>query len=455
MVQLENIEPLLPGWLVKQRWFQKSDGGEASARIIDSEMLHDGEPALLWTLVEVGHGATYQVPLGLRRRESIGAVLLGHNDALVGDVEINGEVTVVYDALIDSDLSKVLFDLIVDGKETANSVRSMGAEQSNTSLIYDNRLMLKVFRRLFEGANPDLEVTRKLTDHGYQHVKPVIATWERNDHDLAVCQPFLWDGTDGWKMALASVRDFLGPDVAGGSATTGSVVLVEDEASDPGSAGGDFGDEALRLGEVTGLLHIALAEIFPTEEFDPTKLIASLEEGLDSLEAEQQQKLQSLIQELRKVSTGEAGRSTRVHGDYHLGQTLRAVTGWYVMDFEGEPARPLSERNLPNSPIKDVAGMVRSFHYATAAGMAEQMPVDADALAQKAEKWERHNSDRFRAGYLSVPGIDKLLPADAGVADLLFRAFEIEKAIYELHYERAYRPDWVSIPESAIARLLL
>jgi maltokinase len=450
---ISQLEPLLGQWLPSLRWFSSDNSSPVSVRVFEHDVLRDAEPKLLWTLVDTGESGTYQVLVGLRRPAELGGTLLGHDAATIGTLDIDGEEFVAYDALIDPTLSRVLFDVITNGTQTAKSVRPMGAEQSNTSLIFDSRLVLKVFRRLYPGDNPDLEVTRKLTEADFPNVAAVVAVWERGDWDLAVCQPYLWDGTEGWKLCLASVRDFLGQDTQGATSTAGSPTTRLDE-KDPGEAGGDFSDEARRLGRVTGEMHVALAEQFPTSAFDPAVVADSLKSSVGSLDESFRDALESLIDEIRNVPASAAGLATRVHGDYHLGQTLRSVNGWYIFDFEGEPARPLAERTLPTSPLKDVTGMLRSFQYAAATGVFEQMPTDRDALASASTAWERRNRDAFCDGYFTTDGIERVLPTDEKTLDVLLRAFEAEKAIYELAYEKAYRPSWIHIPETALRRLL-
>jgi maltokinase len=142
-----------------------------------------------------------------------------------------------------------------------------------------------------------------------------------------------------------------------------------------------------------------------------------------------------------------------VHGDYHLGQVMRTDAGWYVLDFEGEPARPLAERSRPTSPIKDVTGMLRSFAYASAVGLRSRTADELERLGPLAMAWESHNRAAFLDGYQSEPGIEELMPADADMATVT-EAYELDKALYEFEYERAYRPEWTSIPRSAIVRLV-
>lgn len=448
---LAQLEPLIAKWLPTQRWCASESS--PTLRVLDNDYLVTGSTNLLWMLVELEDGAVYQVPIGISTDATVGSLLYGQDAAVLGKIDIEGDEYVAYDAMADPSLTRPLLTMITDGSLAPKSVRPMGAEQSNTSLVYDSRHVLKLFRRLHPGNNPDLEVTRKLTEVEFPNIAQVIATWQRGDYDLAVCQPFLWDGTEGWKLALGSARDFLGADIQGATSTVGAPGPRLD-TSNPAEAGGDFASEACRLGNVTGELHISLSEVFPTSQFDPSTLADSLESSVNDVDAAQRPALQQLIGDLRSLPMSEAGPAIRVHGDYHLGQTLRSVNGWYIFDFEGEPARPLSERTKPSSSLKDVAGLLRSFHYAIATAVHEQMPNDREALGPFADAWEERNREAFREGYLMVHGIDSVLPATQEARDLLLRGFEVEKAIYELAYERAYRPNWVSIPQSALERLL-
>jgi maltokinase len=158
-----------------------------------------------------------------------------------------------------------------------------------------------------------------------------------------------------------------------------------------------------------------------------------------------------LVGRLREVD--DPGLAVRIHGDYHLGQVLRTDSGWFVLDFEGEPARPLAERQMRSSPLQDVAGMLRSFRYAAAVALAERDERDHAELAPLAESWGERNRKAFLDGYLSAEGVQALLPAGAA-QDTILAAFELDKAVYEVLYEQAYRPDWVHIPRQAVRRLL-
>jgi len=257
--------------------------------------------------------------------------------------------------------------------------------------------------------------------------------WEEGDYDLAVCQAFLAEAVEGWSLALTSLRDFYGAD-----------------CEDPGECGGDFAPEAERLGETTARMHVALADAFGRQAGDAAAWAGLVEAQLGRLKAGDADRAAAdrFVESLR--STKDAGAAIRVHGDYHLGQVLRTDSGWNVLDFEGEPARPLAERAAPSSPLKDVAGMLRSFHYAAQVALSERGAGDG-VNTLRAERWEGRQRDAFLQGYYAVDEVRGLLPADDRA---VLTAFELDKAVYEVLYERAHRPDWVDIPRSAIARLL-
>jgi len=383
-----SLAGALPEFLARQRWF--AGGRPSRVTVAVDELLSDGA-APMRRLVVDADAVNYQVLVGTRPADAL--------PESVGDDAVIGEVdgAVVYDALVDPELALKLLD-IVSG-ETAERVRPAGAEQSNTSLVYDDRVILKVFRRLSPGPNPDVEVTTALDAVGFNHVPEPIAVWRQDGVDLAIAHEYLLGGSEGWALALTSLRDLY---ASGG---------------DPAESGGDFAGDAERLGTTTARLHIALAEAF------------GVSPGVDD---------PHLI---------------RVHGDYHLGQVMRTDLGWFILDFEGEPARPLEDRRRPASPFKDVAGMLRSFDYAAQVARRDRGEDEREGLGAVASAWEQRNRNAFLAGYENTKGIDELLPADPDQRARRLRRYELDKARYELEYERAHRPDWEEIPRAAIARL--
>jgi maltokinase len=201
-------------------------------------------------------------------------------------------------------------------------------------------------------------------------------------------------------------------------------------------------------------MHVALASALGSGAADTAEWAGLMERQLERVAAEEPWNASARATFERLRSMAAPGPAIRVHGDYHLGQVLRTDTGWFVLDFEGEPARPLDERRERSSPLKDVAGMLRSFHYATAVVLREREEFEHDALAPKASAWELRNRAAFLDGYFGAEGIGALLPPAREDAATALAAWELDKAVYEVAYERDHRPDWVDIPESAIARLV-
>ena len=424
---LDQIRELLPAYLGKQRWFAGSE--PEKVEIEQDDQLHD---RLLWLLVEADN-ARYQVLVGACSTSAPPDFLHGHDAAILGA----SNNALLYDATLDPELTRVVLDLVAPGVE-AKHVRPMGAEQSNTSLVFDERFVLKVFRRIHEGANPDIEVTAALGGVGFDHVAAPVGVWERDQRHLAVVQPFLAGASDGWALALTSLRDYYGSD-----------------CEEPSECGGDFAAEAQRLGQVTAAMHASLARAFGTRPPDVGSWVGVMLRQLERVGAEQPWRQQAEKAFQRFAAQTDHGQSIRVHGDYHLGQVVRTDAGWYVLDFEGEPARPLDERRRPASPLKDVAGMLRSLQYATAVARRERGDdQNSEPIEVKARLWEERNRNKFLTGYFGSEGVSELLPGKAEDVEAALAVWELDKAVYEVGYELGHRPDWVAIPESAVLRIL-
>ena len=439
----DGVSALIPEYLGHQRWFS---GGAAppavQVTVVDADQLAvtaGGAHRLLWALVAVAgpEPAQYQLVLGERPNGELAPFLSGRPGSVLGSV---GD-RYYYDATVDPEMALALLGVLTGGAEVAERVRPISAEQSNSSLVYDDRLIAKVFRRLHSGPNPDVVVTEALAAAGFTHVAAPVATWRRDGTDLAFVQRYLAGGTEGWALALTSLRD-----------------LYASRPDDPAEAGGDFAAEAARLGGMTSGMHLALAEAFGVDRVEfrtrgwPA-VLAEVEDGLRRVVgAAWEGSARHLLDQLQELA--DPGPAIRCHGDFHLGQVMRTDRGWYVLDFEGEPARAMDERLKPCSPFKDVTGMLRSFQYAANFVLLERDVREREELAGLAEGWERHNRDAFLEGYFATPGIGDLLPEGSDVRAGVSLALELQKALYELEYERAYRPDWASIPESAIQRIL-
>jgi len=362
VIEADALVPGLIDFLPRQRWYAGTEA-PTSLEIRRLEVTGDDWPVLAGLVVDAD-GESWQVVVGLRALGPRPEFLRGHDGAVVGEVHTASGPALAYEATLDHDLGLALLDRVTNGSESAERVHPVGVEQSNTSLVYDDRLILKLFRHLVPGPNPEVEVTEALAEVGFEHVAAPIATQGFEGTHLAVVQPYLLGGTEGWAMALTSLRDLFGVH------DTQPMPVIDPKAPpppepDPGDAGGDFSGEAERLGVVTAELHLAMAQAFgehPGDRVAWADTIAAQAARLASGELDPAAAAE-VLDALRSVP--DAGVAIRVHGDYHLGQVLRTDNGWFILDFEGEPTRSLEERRRPASPLRDVAGMLRSFHYAS------------------------------------------------------------------------------------------
>ena len=449
-----TFEDTLASWLVKQRWFAgKGRTVHDLAVLADTEII-PGDPGLRHLLVTVSHGATsdcYQLFIGSRAR--LPARLRHVRIGTQGSMQI-------YDGLHDTDLTRTLLDAIAAdrsvgalrfcqvpgaqifgdlGGEAGLDSLVLTGEQSNTSLVFGESAIMKVFRRVTAGPNPDLEVSLALAELGSSHIAEPYG-WVETRMDgapavLAILSRYLRAASDGWALALTSVRD-----------------LYATEGARAGEVGGDFAGEAERLGAATAQVHRDLAEAFGRSEFAPEAIREQAEQMFRRLDiaiaavpelAAYADKIGDAFSNLAKLI--DPVPAQRVHGDYHLGQVMRTQTGGVVLDFEGEPASPLAQRRARSSPLRDVAGMLRSFEYAARHQLITR--PDAAILAPMASGWVRRNSEAFCAGYAAAGGLD---PAQNWV---LLRAMLLDKAVYEVISEARNRPTWVPIPLESIAEL--
>lgn len=457
-----SFEEQLGAYLAEQRWFA-GKGREFSIQAVHpTSWLSSTAPRARIELVSILYvdgdpsTETYQVPLAYLAEAD---PELTH--ALVGPVDHPqlGAV-VVYDAVFLPSVADLLlrgfrdrrseadifFHLLDDAEPPDSGVIGtvMTAEQSNTSIAYGEDALLKLFRRVSDGGNPDIEVHQALTRHGSVHVARMLgwleADWRATDGaaqhgHLGMLHAYLRTATDGWDIALASVRD----------------LFVEQDLH-PEEVGGDFAAEAERLGAATAAVHRDLAELFDTATLSQRELsilATAMSSRLQSAVVAAPQlepyapALQRSFLALAAVDVPVAVQ--RVHGDLHLGQTLRTVKGWKLIDFEGEPAKTLRERAELDSPLRDIAGMLRSFDYA--AGVTLQQFGDGDQLRYRGDEWAQRNRAAYLRGYA---GGDVAGPLEQQV---LLRAYETDKAVYEVVYETRHRPDWLPIPMHAIERL--
>jgi maltokinase len=411
--------------------------------------------------IEYDDGASelYQLPLAYYTdpQSRLEHALVGHwEDDELGPV-------FVYDALQDKLATKLWLEAFerrhADGElvfhrlagydldlDTLSSLFS--GEQSNSSVRFGEDSLMKVFRKITPGSNPDIEIHAALTEAENEHIAALYGWIETTAGDgeepmqLAMLQQFLRTASDGWGLALASVRDLFA-----------EADLHADEV------GGDFAAESHRLGVATAEVHDALTAQFPTESWGMQQLGALAEAMKQRLDAAVEvvpdlaDHLDGLRRAFDAVTTlTEPVVVQRIHADYHLGQTLRTVKGWKIVDFEGEPAKPLKERVQLDSAWRDVAGMLRSFDYAAHAVEAD-VEEEGAQIAYRALEWVERNRAAFLDGY--VEASDRTKGGElSGDQEVLLRAYEVDKAVYETVYEARNRPDWISIPLAAIERLV-
>jgi maltokinase len=459
MLDLTRLpESELSAFVARQPWFRAHGREGAEARVLEATFVHTVAPLLAIAVVAVaserGLNELYQLPVGLRPESD-----RTHPAAAIASLE----GWTVYDALADPDRAHELVDLVrtaasahtdvaavdfhaVHGPDTLQplgsaDLRAIGEGHSNTSVVVGEELVLKVYRRLAPGINPELELLRFLTEHGFQNSPPLLGSYEYSgrqiDATLGIVTRFVPAECDGWAFALSSL------------------------AGDPSR----FLERLERLGEVTGSMHVLLASdssdpSFAAEEPSAESLAlvaATLDEEIEAVfahlpESDVLEPIAGLGEEVRErlrvlSRMSDRGRVIRHHGNFHLGDLLWTGSDWVVLDFEGPPDRSVAERRRKRSPLRDVAGMLRSFAYAASATVLT-------GGRPPPEGWEEHARENFLRGYFSVVEPSGFIPGGAAGAEQLLEIFELEKAVDEVRHELAVRPEWVSIPVAAIERLL-
>jgi predicted trehalose synthase len=452
-------------YVTQQRWYGAKSRSVAHSQILDAVVLRTTDPQLALALAEIRYdtGAhdiyqlLYSTRDGVSEFDGLGDPQLARElvSALRSGLTVQGAEGTVEFAPVEGFAGL--------GREL-REVRAVGAEQSNSSVVFDDELILKVFRRLEPGINPELEMLRFLTEHEFENIPPLGGWYAYSGGPLGATLGILQQyvgGVDGWDLALDEIAER--PD--------------------------HFLRRLHRLGEVTGEMHTVLGSDANEPAFAPETpsveslglLTATVDEEIERVFValpEDDERIRPILgrgeevrEQLRLLThAGATGKVIRTHGDYHLGQTLW-VSGletpsaepkapgrrprppaasdwgdWVVLDFEGEPARSVAERRRKRSPLRDVAGMLRSFAYAaSAAELLRGMPAP--------EGWEQQARLVFLEGYVET--VDPaLLPSGQVSIDRLLSVFELEKAVYELRYELDNRPDWVGIPVAGIQRLI-
>jgi len=509
---------LLIAFLQRQRWFGGKSRRIRTARFVDWGVLRRGLEPLFLAVVTVdyddGERDTYFLPLAISAAADARLVEEKWPNAILARVT-GARKGVLFDAWLDDRFARTLLEVLDRREENRTRhgsftalqtglftrlrggeeirVGRVSAEQSNTSLIYGDSLILKLFRRLQAGINPDFEIGRQLTERlSYPRVPAVAGALEyrtstEEPTTIGMLQQLVESQADGWRHAMDELGRFFHA-VEGRPPSTEPVPQTFAEMLEAVPSAvirdvmGGYVGTAETLGRRTAEVHLALEADVSDPAFAPepftkddlhavtTDAIGEARKAFDALKDaltgtssggklpedvlgyayELLQAEPRLLSQIRSTSAPVLIVSKiRVHGDYHLGQVLWAEGDFYLLDFEGEPARPIELRREKQSPLKDVAGMLRSFSYAAYAGLFGHTATRPGQFAHFeiwARIWQAWASAGFLKGYFATAGNASFIPADAAQRDALLKLFMIDKAVYELNYELNNRPDWVRIP---------
>jgi maltose alpha-D-glucosyltransferase / alpha-amylase len=521
----ERLEAVhLPAYIAKQRWFADKARQIASTRITDWFPLGAAGSALAFVEVRFDRGApdTYFLPLAITFGEAAEELRRAAVTAVVAPVTSGKENGVLHDGVFDDKACAELLRLIADradvnrhsgrirGEPSAAfarvagenagrlQVRRSSVEQSNTSIFYDDRLILKLFRRQQPGVNPDAEIGRHLTEHTtFDHIPPFAGVIQHepaggDPTTVAMLQGFVLNEGDGWKWTLEELDRYLEasaplPIPPGLGAELRDVLEIAGGPPSPLAREhvGVYLESAAILGRRTAELHMALASPTSDSAFTPEPLTSKdlevlvddirrhashvfdvLKDRVSLLPDELVEIAAAVLSRRRRIidrfhalqAEGARIQRIRIHGDYHLGQVLRVKTDFVIIDFEGEPARPLTERRSKQCAMKDVAGMLRSFSYAAYASLINyttRHPEDIARLEPWAQLWERSVAAQFLRAYRETAAGAEFIPGDISDFRALLELFVVDKALYELLYELNTRPAWVRIPLMGIVSLPL
>jgi maltose alpha-D-glucosyltransferase/alpha-amylase len=521
------FEEILPRYLRKRRWFAGKARRIKQVRISEQVPLVTGESPATLVLVTVeyteGDPEQYVLPLALARGERASEIVERTPHAVIARALVEGSEALLVDALAEPACVRSLIEQIgrrrrfrgehgvIASQPTAAFRRLVRpdaplpepvlsrAEQSNTTVIFPDRVLFKLYRRVEPGPNPELEMERVLSERlGFPHVPPLAGSLEYQPAHgepmtLGIVLGYVPNEGDAWQYTLDELAGFLERALAYSEDPPSLRLEVESLLDLAGQTPPtmvyeliDTYVEAVRLlGQRTGELHRALASVTDDPAFAPEpfsmlyqrslyqamrshllQTLALLRQQLASLPVSTREQADAVLQREREIVQVYQkllqkllpAQRTRCHGDYHLGQVLYTGRDFVIIDFEGEPARPLSERRLKRSPLLDVAGMLRSFHYAASATLLEQQQRGLLSDLARAEAWLRFwygwVSAVFLQGYLEVVGSTALVPSDSKDLGTLLEAYLMDKAIYEIRYELGHRPDWLAIPLGGVLELL-
>jgi maltose alpha-D-glucosyltransferase/alpha-amylase len=523
LVRLEN--KIFPAYMMQLRWF----GGKARAiehmRIVNHLRIPLPENSAIFFLIEVSYQSglpdIYQLPVAFATQTLAFKLQDSCPKAVICRLQIDGVEGVLYDALYGADLQEVIIshmannhsmklphsELVFSGNEILHhhmqekekiKPKVLSGEQSNTSITYGNRFFLKVFRKVDRAVNPDLEITKFLTEHtSFRNIPAFVGAiewkYEKDSLVVGMMQEMIESSGDAWINMLDRLNDFneavlvrntplANPEKVGTLVDPVAYESIPEQFKELIEV--SVAEQVRLLGVRTGEMHLALASGTAFPDFKPEDYSLhyqrSLYAGLQSLvrgtfhnQSKNIRKLSEEVQQdaeevlnmkeeilevLRRIYKKKIDvTKIRIHGDYHLGQVLFTGKDFVITDFEGEPARSYSERRLKRSPLRDVAGMIRSFHYAAYGSLFLDNQIrkeDFGKLMPFVEHWYHYISGFFMKAYLETVKGSGFVPKNKEDLETLMTTFLLEKAIYELNYELNNRPDWVIIPLRGIKALM-
>ena len=502
---------ILPRFIGSCRWFGSKARTLRHIRVFEQSRIAPGPDAAQFWFVEVsyldGPDEIYALPVKIATGDAARAISQSAPHAVIARFE-GSEETVLFDAVWDAAFREQVFRLMLDRQRAAAknghligsvsqtfapavenipSSNVIGGEQSNSSMLFENKFFLKLYRKLEEGVNPDVEITRFLTERAHFPNVPAFAGTIEYRRDKAepsvvcVLQSAVPAEGDAWSLTLDAVGRYYERVLARKAdlqkqVTPAGTLLDE-------LIGGVYPDKAKLLGQRTGEMHRALASASDDPAFAPEpfnamaqrsvyqtmralirRVFALLDKKINNLpanfRAEAKEVLageaEILAREKRLLDRKTNAAKVRIHGDYHLGQVLWTGKDFVVLDFEGEPARPLSDRKLKRSPLRDVAGMMRSFQYAAYSALWQpaMRAEDVPFLERWADFWYRQMSSVFLESYLATTRDAPFVPQSSDDLQVMLEAYLLDKAVYEIGYELNNRPDWVVIPIRGIKHIL-
>jgi maltose alpha-D-glucosyltransferase / alpha-amylase len=523
---LEKMErAILEDYFCKMRWFGGKGRILEDIKIIDYASLSLPENSVYFLIIEVRYASglpeTYQLPIAFASASNAQKLMDGCPQSVIARLQIGNEEGILYDAIYGPELQEALIYHLSKGDHVQSKdselhfyanhkltehvnqqqrikPRVLSGEQSNTSITYDNKFFLKLFRKIDKSINPDVEITQFLTEKKFLNIPSFVGAIEWRFAGgtivLGLLQELVESSSDAWTFMLERLDSFNEEILSKSDHNLSTVPLkgnfidpVEYEAMPEGMKlllEGAVAEQAFLLGVRTGEMHLLLSSGIDNPDFKPEPYSLHYQRSLYSgLQTLVRSTFENLTRNLKKLPDDVRAQADevlgmkneilrifkriyehkidvvkiRIHGDYHLGQVLYNGKDFVITDFEGEPARTLSERRLKRSPLRDPAGMIRSFHYAAYGSLFLDNQIrkeDYEKLIPFVDQWYHYMSGFFMAAYLDTVSGSPFIPKDKKDLEILMTTFLLEKSIYELNYELNNRVDWITIPLRGIREIV-